>query len=143
MVCGKTVAGKRAMSSRAGECRGGDPTARCYVHYPAGTAAVSWTLDGLTANTWKIGAFSDALLLSVVVACFALGWVSRPQIPAVAISVRDLAVAMSKKATEVVKMLRQMGETGVSLKFMVEPDAAELVALEFGLRTKRLKPRDR
>lgn len=49
---------------------------------------------------------------------------------------------MSKKATEVMKMLRQMGETNVSPKFMVEPDTAELVALEFGLRTKRLKLRD-
>lgn len=49
---------------------------------------------------------------------------------------------MSKKATEVAKMLRQMGESKVSPALMVEPDVAELVALEFGLRTKRLKLRD-
>lgn len=49
---------------------------------------------------------------------------------------------MSKKATDVMRMLRQMGEANVSPKFMVEPDTAELVALEFGLRTKRLKLRD-
>lgn len=82
--------------------------------------------------------------MSVFVAFASLsGGVCRRQIPAVAISARDLAVAMSKKAEEVVEMLRHMGETGVSGKFMVEPDAAELVALEFGLRTKRLKPRER
>lgn len=65
------------------------------------------------------------------------------QIPAVAVPVRELAVAMSKKAREVMTMLRQMGETNVSLNFMVEPDIAQMVAKEFGLRTKLLKLRDR
>ena len=71
------------------------------------------------------------------VCCLAL-----KQIAAGPVSVRDLAVAMSKKAREVTKMLRQMGETNVSPEFMVDPDTAELVALEFGLRTKRLKLRN-
>lgn len=65
------------------------------------------------------------------------------QIPAVAVTVRELAVAMSKKAREVVSMLRQMGESNVSPSFMVEPDIAQMVAKEFGLRTKLLKLRDR
>lgn len=65
------------------------------------------------------------------------------QIPAVAVPVRELAEAMSKKAREVVTMLRQMGETNVSPNFIVEPDIAQMVAKEFGLRTKLLKLRDR
>ncbi|CAM9093951.1 unnamed protein product [Ectocarpus sp. 4 AP-2014] len=64
------------------------------------------------------------------------------QIPAVAVTVRELAMAMSKKAREVVFMLRQMGESNVSPSFMVEPDIAQMVAKEFGLRTKLLKLRD-
>lgn len=52
-------------------------------------------------------------------------------------------MAMSKKAREVMSMLRQMGEAKVSLNFMVEPDIAQMVAKEFGLRTKLLKLRDR
>lgn len=50
---------------------------------------------------------------------------------------------MSKKAKEVMSMLRQMGETNVTPSFMVEPDIAQMVAKEFGLRTKLLKLRDR
>lgn len=50
---------------------------------------------------------------------------------------------MSKKADEVVSMLRQMGESNVSATSMVEPDIAQMVAMEFGLRTKLLKLRDR
>lgn len=50
---------------------------------------------------------------------------------------------MSKKAGEVVSMLRQMGESNVSPSSMVEPDIAQMVAIEFGLRTKLLKLRDR
>lgn len=50
---------------------------------------------------------------------------------------------MSKKAREVMLMLRQMGETKVSPDSMVEPDIAEMVAKEFKLRTKLLKLRDR
>lgn len=65
------------------------------------------------------------------------------QIPAVAIPVRELAVAMSKKANEVVLMLRQMGESNASATSMVEPDIAQMVAMEFGLRTKLLKLKDR
>ncbi|CAN0163086.1 unnamed protein product, partial [Hapterophycus canaliculatus] len=63
-------------------------------------------------------------------------------IPAVAVPVRELAVAMSKKAKDVVSLLRQMGESKVSPSFMVEPDIAQMVAKEFGLRTKLLKLRD-
>lgn len=65
------------------------------------------------------------------------------QIPAVAVPVRELAVAMSKKAREVMTMLRQLGETNVTPNFRVEPDIAQMVAKEFGLRTKLLKLRDR
>lgn len=65
------------------------------------------------------------------------------QIPAVPVPVRELAMAMSKKASEVVNMLRQMGEGRVSPSSMVEPDIGHMVAKEFGLRTKLLKLRDR
>eukprot|EP00752_Nemacystus_decipiens_P006400 g5764.t1 len=64
------------------------------------------------------------------------------EIPAVAVPVRELAVAMSKKAREVMSMLTQMGETNVSPNLMVEPDIAQMVAKEFGQRTKLLKLRD-
>lgn len=65
-----------------------------------------------------------------------------PQIPAVAVSVGKLALVLAKKTGEVMRMLRDMGEAGVSTKMMVDPDTAEMVASEFGLRTKRLKIRD-
>lgn len=65
------------------------------------------------------------------------------QIPAVAVPVRELAVTLSKKAREVMSMLRQMGETNVSPNFMVDPDIAQMVAKEFGLRTKLRKLRNR
>lgn len=60
-----------------------------------------------------------------------------------AVSVRELAIALSVKAAKLITMLRQMGETKVSPKHMVEPDTAELVASEFGLRAKRLTLKER
>ena len=50
---------------------------------------------------------------------------------------------MSKKASEVVSMLRQMGEGRISPSSMVEPDIAHMVAKELGLRTKLLKLREK
>lgn len=56
--------------------------------------------------------------------------------------VSDLGPLLSKKEKDVTRTLRRLGETAVTSKSMIEPDTAELVALELGLRTVRLKARE-
>lgn len=64
------------------------------------------------------------------------------QIPPEAVSVSELGHILSKKSGDVMRALKRLGEARVTLESMIDPDTAELVAIELGLRTQRLVAKD-
>lgn len=64
------------------------------------------------------------------------------QIPPVAVAVNVLAPMLSKTTHDVCRALRRLGEWRVTANSMVDPDTAELVALELGLRAVRTQAKE-
>lgn len=59
------------------------------------------------------------------------------QTPPVPVTVRELGMALAKKAHLVMRALRKLGENRVYPTTIVDPDTAELVAIELGLTATR------
>lgn len=64
------------------------------------------------------------------------------QTPPVPVTVKELGLVLAKKSYHVMRAMRKLGEWNARTTSLVDPDTAELVAMELGLKPERAQPRE-